>query len=166
MSASSPEPPNVARLESHLARLLGWISAADAKITPVLAVNTASLGALAALAAPVRKWDIWLALGTAVTLVLLALSFLHVFLAAFPRTHGPKGSLVFFGGITERTEDEFVGEILNVQPGEYTRDLARQCYRNAEIAGEKFHHVKLATTFLLGALLPWAVTIYFMYGAR
>lgn len=166
MQGTAPTPPDRAILEATLSRLLGWIGAADAKVAPIIAINTGSLGALAAFAAPVKVWGGLLAGATVLTLILLGLSFMYAFFAAFPRTSGPKGSLVFFGGITELSEETFITSILTVTPEDYAKDLAKQCYRNAQIAGSKFYHVKVATALFLGALLPWATTIYLMYNAR
>jgi hypothetical protein len=154
----------IAVLESNLARQLAWIAAADAKTGPVLTVNTAALGALAAVALPLGAWTVAQSFFGVAAVVLLALSFIHVFVASFPRTDGPVGSMVFFGEITRRSEAEFLAAMAPLDPEAYRVDLARQCYRNAQIAGQKFRHVKLATTFLLLALIPWACAIYLMKG--
>ena len=153
-------------LETNLARLLGWIAAADAKLSPILAINSAALGALAAFAGPIQNWTPTMIVLVATTLLLLTISLLNIFLANFPRTSGPKGSLVYFGGITDAGPDQFVSRILTVSLDEYAHDLAQQCYRNAQIAGEKFQHVRLAMVYLFVALVPWAVAIYLLYRAR
>lgn len=156
--------PDRVLLENTLARLLQWISAADSKTGPVLAIDTAMLGALAALTPQPGKWTVLMALSAALTLTLLGVSIGYLFLAAYPRTKGPEGSLVFFGGIIEQQEEEFIDDILSVDPDRYARDLARQCYRNAEIAAEKFEHVKTATKVCLWAIAPWTLAIWLMYG--
>ena len=149
-------------LERTLDRQLRWIAAADAKIPPVLAVTTAMLGVLSGFAPKPGDWTWLLALFTATALLMLSASVVNLFLAGFPRTEGPKRSLVYFGGISERSESEFIDEVLTVQDETYLRDLASQCYRNAEIAGAKFGHVKSATKLMFGSFLPWAIALYLM----
>src|SRR5262245_33548337 len=134
--------PDRELLEDSLARILQWISAADAKVGPILTIDTAMLGTVAALAPKPGDWTVPMALSMALTFTLLGISIFNLFLAAYPRTKGPKGSMVYFGGIIERLEDKFVTDILSVNIGSYAEDLARQCYRNAEIAAQKFNHVR------------------------
>lgn len=150
-------------LEKTLDRLLFWIAAADSKIAPVLAIDTAMLGVLAAIAPKLGAWTLLAVISTALALLFLLTSLGLLFFASFPRTRGPKGSLVFFGGITERERSVFVGEITDLHFSRYCEDLATQCYRNAEIAGLKFRYVRLAMTALLAAIVPWLLTVYVLY---
>ena len=124
------------------------------------------LAVLAAFAPPPGQWSLLLALLSSATFLFLGGSLFHLFLAGFPRTKGPRRSLVYFGGITERTEEQFIAEVLSPARDMYLKDLAQQCYRNAEIAGEKFRHVRFATQLLFAALLPWLLSIYLMYGLK
>lgn len=150
-------------LESTLSRQLHWIGAADAKIPPILAVDTAMLGVITAFAPAGGDWTLVTAFFAAATLLALGTSFVHLFLAAFPRTSGPSGSMVFFGGIVEHGEEAFVQAITNLDSPRYTTDLARQCYRNAEIAAQKFGHIKTATKLMFVGLIPWVIGLYLMY---
>jgi hypothetical protein len=155
--------PNREILEKTLERMLYWIAAADNKVAPVLAIDTAMLGILAAIAPKPGAWTLAAVITTLLALSLLFLSLGFLFYASFPRTHGPKGSLVFFGGITERKRSVFVAEITNVQVHQYCEDLAAQCYRNAEIAGLKYRYLRLAMTMLLAAIIPWMLAVYVLY---
>jgi hypothetical protein len=156
--------PNREVLEKTLERMLYWIAAADNKIAPVLAIDTAMLGIVAAIAPKPGAWNPAAVITTALSLLLLFSSLGLLFYASFPRTHGPKGSLVFFGGITERERSAFVAEITSLNLSNYCEDLAVQCYRNAEIAGLKYRYVRLAMTSLLAAILPWMLAVYILYG--
>jgi hypothetical protein len=157
-------PPNVAILDKTLDRMLYWIAAADNKVAPVLAIDTAMLGVLAAIAPKPGAWTLLSGTATAITMMLLFTSLGLLFFASFPRTVGPKGSLVFFGGITERDQESFVTEMSNLPASRYRDDLAIQCYRNAEIAGQKYRFVRLAMTALFLAIIPWILAVYLVYG--
>lgn len=156
--------PNREILEKTLERMLYWIAAADNKVAPVLAIDTAMLGIVAAIAPKPGAWNAAAVVTTAIALALLFSSLGLLFYASFPRTHGPKGSLVFFGGITERERSVFVAQITNIDISRYCDDLAAQCYRNAEIAGLKYRYVRLAMTALVAAIIPWMLSVYFLYG--
>ncbi|HEX8211617.1 MAG TPA: Pycsar system effector family protein [Longimicrobium sp.] len=159
------EGPNLDVLEKTLERMLLWIAAADNKVAPVMAIDTAMLGVVAAIAPKPGNWTLGAGLTTAVTVALIFASLIILFFAAFPQTSGPKGSLVFFGGITQRDLDVFVTEITDLPIGNYRKDLAHQCYRNAEIAGRKYRYVKFAMATLFAAIIPWMLAVYLMYGA-
>jgi hypothetical protein len=153
-------------LESTLARQLQWIAAADAKVSPIVTVDIAMFGVLAAVAPETGKWN-WVSVTLAVLASgALAASLLHLLFATFPRTKGPEGSLIYFGGITQRTEERFVAEINGLEPEQYELDLARQSYVNARIAGEKYKHVKTGTRFLYAAIIPWSLAVYVLYNLK
>ncbi|HEY0022233.1 MAG TPA: Pycsar system effector family protein [Longimicrobium sp.] len=151
-----------ALLETMLSRQLQWIAAADLKVSPLATVDIAMFGVLAAVAPGPKVWT-----GVSITLTVLALatlsaSLLHLLVATSPRTRDPVGSLIYFGGITQRTEEEFVVEMQNLKADQYELDLARQTYRNACIAGEKYKHVKTGTRFLYAAIIPWTLAVYLL----
>lgn len=152
-------------LEKTLERMLYWIAAADSKVAPVLGIDTAMLGVIAAIAPKPGHWTLGAAVSAFLTVALVFASLVLLFLASFPRTAGLKGSLVFFGGITERERSLYVAEITDLKGQQYCEDLAIQCYRNAEIAGLKYRYVRLAMTTLFAAIIPWMLAVYLMYGA-
>jgi len=155
--------PDVELLHKTLDRMLYWIAAADNKVPPILAIDTTMLGILAAIAPKPRDWGPETVALAVVVLLLLSSSLFFLFCASFPRTDGPKGSLVFFGGITDRKESVFISDISSVSILDYCNDLATQCYRNAEIAGLKYRYVRLAMTTLLLAIVPWMLAVYLLY---
>lgn len=153
-------------IEKTLSRLLEWIRAADAKIAPILAIDTSMLGVFAAFAATVSDWTTGCTLLAALAVVPLLLSLLFLSLAAFPRTEGPKGSVLYFEGIKSMEVDTYQSELLNLSEDTYLADLANQCHRNAEIASVKFKFVRISMVCLFIAIIPWLVVVYTLYQGR
>lgn len=164
-----PQPPSedvlevqVERAEKILDRLLEWIRAVDAKTPVVMAIDTAMLGALAAIAPSPEKLCIttwlWIAFGSAALIVSLGLCAK----ATFPQTKGPEGSLIFFGGIASRSADAFGQAMRELTKTRYLDDLLSQCHRNAEIAGNKFACVRKALFWLIAGIAPWLVALYIL----
>jgi len=154
----------VSFLETNLARQLAWVAAADSKTSFVFAVNTAMLGLLAA-ASPkaVSGWAIAPAIFAAFAAALGLASLVLLSLAAFPRTKGPKGSLVFFGGIAKREAGQFHTAACGVTVEAYVDDLCAQCHRNAEIADSKFAWVQRSLFALYLEVVPWCLAVYLLY---
>lgn len=157
----SVQTPNL--LDNILSRNLAWISAADSKTAPILAIDTAMLGLLVTLAVRVNGWT-----GPTILISLFAAGCLLFSLGfligvTFPRLEGPTHSLIYFGGIAEDPIDEYVEKILKVGDQELRQDFAKQCHRNAEIAKLKFGHVRRAMIFLYIAVLPWLASLGLLY---
>lgn len=151
-------------LEGSLARQLAWISAAESKISFIFAVDTAMLGVLAALAPKsTAGWTTSSAVWASLALVALALCLGQLALASFPRVGGPKGSLIFFGGIAQRDLSQFTEACRCMTDDSYVDDLCAQAHRNAEIADVKFGWIRRALLALYIAVLPWTATIYILY---
>lgn len=154
---------STARLEAILTRQLSWIAQADAKIAPILAIDTAMIGLWSAIAPSFDNWTVPLTLSAIVTAGLLALSIWYLFLAAFPRTEGPHDSTVFFGSIASMTEADYVRRVLSTSSDDYNKDLAQQCHRNATIASTKYRYVRTATRHCIFALVSWLAFFHFVY---
>ena len=153
-------------LEASLARQLGWIAAADSKASFVFAIDTAMLGVLAAVSPKTGSaWAVAPAIfaAFAVAFGLATLSFLCF--ASFPRTKGPKYSLIYFGGIAQRDAEQFRDAVSELSFESYTQDLSAQCHRNAEIASRKFTWVQRALVSLYLSVLPWGTAILLLYTA-
>ena len=151
-------------LESNLARQLHWITSADAKVAFVFTLATAMLGVLAALVT--SNQDTWSKASAALSSFALGLegiALLFASLAAFPRTKGPVGSLIYCGGIAERTHEEFRDALGEMSNGSYASDLVSQCHRNAEIASVKFLWVRRALICLYFSVPAWALSIWMLY---
>jgi len=153
-------------LEKELARLLGWVQSADTRVALVLPLSTAMLGTLAFLAPDIDKWCISSAIITALASILLVLSIVCLAFASFPRTSGPKGSLIFFSGIKDKEIKQYSDSITSMDENSYINDLINQCHINAQIADTKFTWVKRSLVCLFVSSLPWFLSIYMLYGMK
>jgi hypothetical protein len=146
-----------------LDRQLSWIAAADSRATLIVPLSTAMLGALAAVAPRPAEWSVGAGISASFAVVFLFLSLLFCAFTSFPRTDGPKGSLIYFGGIACKDPDSYVEELLSSDAPDLQRDLALQCHINAEIATKKFLWIKRAMGCLLVSIVPWACSVYLIY---
>ena len=156
-------PERIIFLETTLARLLEWIRAADAKIPPILAISTSMLAIVAALLPKASEWNIQLFVAGIVAVIPLFICFIFLFLATFPRTQGPKGSLIYFEGIKTHDTDSYLTAVRQLTNEEYSVDLARQCLRNSEIASIKYQNLRIAMIALFLSVLPWLIFIFILY---
>lgn len=155
--------PTIDQMERELDRLLTWVRAADTRVTLVLPLDTAMLGTLAAVGSDICGWNTWQVICGLLAVIPLTASLVFLTLATFPRTDGPPNSLVFFGGIANRTEREFRDAVQAVDEAGYVEDLISQCHVNAVIAAKKFRWIKLSLLGVFSAAIPWFLAIYNMY---
>lgn len=153
----------VARQEIVLSRLIEWIKAADTKLTLTLPLSTTMTGALAVLVPPVSGWTVGGGIAASAATFFLILSIIFAALACFPRTSGPLGSLVYFGGIVSKDLDQYCKAVRIQTRVEYLEDLIRQCHRNAQIAERKYTWLQRAMGCMFIALIPWASAIFTLY---
>lgn len=153
-------------LEDNLARQLHWISSADSKAAFIFSLNAAMLGLLAT-AAPAypTSWTIAPAIATAFCVASAFASLVFLSLATFPKTDGPKGSMLYCGGIAQRDLAEYAELMNGVSLDIYINDLTSQCHRNAVIANEKFKWIQRAMVSLYLGITPWALSIWLLYSA-
>lgn len=151
------------RAEKILSLQLEWVKAADSKVPPLFAINIAMLGVMAALIKLIKSWTIPTAIVTAICTITLLLSVGCLVLTMFPRLGGPKGSNIFFGGISKKAEDKFITEVTNLSDSEYQNEVLIQAYRNAEIAVVKYEFIKLAFIFTFAGAPIWLFSIYLLY---
>ena len=150
-------------INSILSRSIAWVSAADSKIAPILAIDTAMLGVLLAL---VSKNQISISCSLIIPIiavVLLLLSIFNLINCTFPRLSGPKNSVIFFGGIAEYTIEEYKSKINKISNDELIADISEQTHRNAEIANEKFQKIKWAMIFLYAAIPFWLIALWLLH---
>lgn len=157
---------SLAELGASLARQLAWIAAADNKIAPVFAIDTAMLGLLAGLLPGASNITTAIAVVCAIAALMLVASVVFLAHAAFPRLDGPKESMVFFGGIAKQSESGFIERAMRGPTPEYLSDLARQIYRNSEIATIKFSSVRTSMILMFATVPFWVVSVFLMYLAR
>jgi len=92
------------------------------------------LGALALLAPAMDKWVIISSISTAFSALFLVLSIICLACAAFPRTNGTKGSMIFFSGINNIDLEQYRASVNSLDEEGYINDLINQCHINAKIA--------------------------------
>lgn len=153
----------IRRLETDLERLLRWVRAAESRLGVVLPLSTAMLGSLAVLAPAADNWKTSAGITTAFAVTLLVFSIVFSAMATFPRTSGPKGSLIYFGGITDRELNQYSSAVRSQSGVEYLEDLITQCHRNAQVAERKYAWVQRSMACLLLSALPWATSLFLLY---
>jgi hypothetical protein len=153
-------------LEKILDFQLTWISRADSRISLILPLGTAMLGALAALAPEPCKWNILCIILTSLSTLLILVSLIFSSLAIFPRTKGPKSSNIFFNGIAARDMEKYKKIMHKISDNEYIDDLCHQCHRNAQIAKTKTSWIQRALALLLLSVIPWIVAVYLLYSVK
>jgi hypothetical protein len=156
----------LAFLDKTLVRLLEWIRAADAKIPPILAICTSMLAVVAALFPKASSWTVPSVIVGTFSIVPLCTCLVFLFLAAFPRTQGPKGSLCYFEGIKTYDSENYLKAVRQMTKEQYSADMATQCIRNAEIASNKYWHLKIAMGSLFFSIIPWIVFVLILYKDR
>lgn len=142
---------------------LEWVRTADSKIPPIFAINLAMLGLNIVLIKALSEWTIPQAIVTSLSLIPLTLSIAFLALSMFPRQTGPKGSIIYFGGITKKQEDRFINEVLSINDDDYEKDILSQAYRNAEIADAKYKFIKFAFISSFISTPFWLFSIYLLY---
>lgn len=151
-------------LERNLARQLTWIAAADSRSSFILAIDTGMLGLLAAVSPKsASAWTVAPAVFAAFAGALSLTSLIALSLASFPRTRGPKGSLIFFGGIAKLEASEYRTAACDLSTEAYIDELCAQCHRNAEIADLKFVWVRRSLLALYLSVMPWCLALYLLY---
>ena len=154
---------NTESIENILKMQLEWIKTADSKVPPLFAINIAMLGCLTALSKGVEQWVIVQGVLLALATTPLLLSILFLGISMFPRLNGPRGSMVFFGGISSQEHDSYVQLLSHLEIENYKADVASQSHRNAEIAVSKYGNIKRAFIATFSSVPFWLATIYFLY---
>lgn len=145
--------------EQRLDRLLDWVGRSDTKFSVVLGVDTAMLGFLAT-SAPAGPSSVSALIFALASVALLVLSLIFVYRGTYPRTHGPGGSLVYFGSIAEKDLEEFKNKFLAYDLQDHLNDVLEQIHRNSEILNGKFEKLQRAYEFMLIAAIPWTISLY------
>jgi Family of unknown function (DUF5706) len=117
----------VSILEKTLERLLAWIRATESKVTLILPLSTAMLSLLAILSPKFTEWSVCAGIFSAFAVLFLISTIICAAIASFPRTEGPKSSLIYFGGISSRDERQLHQDITALTETNYIEDLTSQC---------------------------------------
>lgn len=150
-------------LKEILVRQLNWIAAADSRIGLILPLSTVMLSVLAALLPDASSWSIFPAIVSTVSAILLFGSIICAAIGSFPRTSGPMGSVLYYGGIVTRDNKQYLEAINDLSDEALLTDLANQCHRNAQIAEHKFSWVKKGMIALFASIIPWVLSVYSLY---
>jgi hypothetical protein len=141
----------------HLDRILGFFPRVESKASFLFALNSALLGTLAI---NVQRSDfaLWYHLiFIIVAAALIATSFFFVYRCIFPSLKGGHSSLLYFREINKLREAEYITAMKNASTDDLVDDFISQAWRNAEILGKKFDHVKVAFILTGLGLIPWAM---------
>lgn len=149
--------------ELTLSRLLNWIKASESRLSFIFSISTAMLAVLAVLVKSENSFEYWTLIITTITALMILLSVIFSAFATLPRTDGPAGSLIYFGGITDKSKKVYIEEFKEMDKEVYLNDLISQCYRNAEIAEIKFKWFQRSMWCLFLSVLPWLVSVYLLY---
>jgi len=153
-------------LEQTLSRLINFISSAESKIAPLFIISTSMLAIFMALVPSTFDWKIKSIILVIFTVTPLIISLLLILVSIFPRTKGPKGSMIYFKGIIDQESDEYLNEMKEETEEKHFEDLARQCYINAEITSRKFKLIRYSMISLFISVIPWLFIIYEFYKAK
>ncbi len=145
-----------------LDKQLGWIAAADAKVAVIVALDTAVFATLATAYASAKSPVAWASLMSMATGALLVIALACAAMSLFPRTDGPKQSLVFFGPVATASHADYIASLSSVPLNKLHDDIAAQIHRNAEIAKVKHRWVRRSMGWSFLASSPWAVAVYLL----
>jgi hypothetical protein len=143
-----------------LERNLAWIAAADAKVAIIVTINVAMLGGLAGTFGWSDAHRSCWAYGACMMATILNGS--GVFCAAmamFPRTDGPKQSLLFSVPVACMTLPDYQAALKDRSDEQLLEDWAGQVHRNAEIAKSKFEWVRVAMIWSFLGAPAWIIAI-------
>ena len=124
-----------------LDKQLGWIAAADSKVAVIVALDTAVFATLATAYASAKAPIAWASLTSMATGALLVIALAFAAMSLFPRTDGPKQSILFFGPVATESRVDYTAALVASPFDKLHEDIAAQIHRNAEIAKVKHRWV-------------------------
>lgn len=150
-------------LKANLERQLGWVRAAETRISLILSLATALFGSLAAKLNLIILSDCGKGIIISMALLMIVASLLCASIAIFPRTNGPVHSMIFFGDIAADSKEQFIDNMKGCDRDSIENDFLEQIYINACIANIKYKWVQRSMVCLLVSLIPWAISVSFLY---
>ena len=159
------------RLRSHyesLARTIGFVGSADTKAAPILGLQIAFVGTLAARSE--KLWNIvggsaWdtesaLVLSLIVLYVLSLLSSVALAVLVYvPRNPRSDRSLIYFEDISSTTYEEFENRAKSMSLSDIEDQLLDQVHRVSAIASSKMRRVRYAFATCLVSVPLWVVLL-------
>jgi hypothetical protein len=150
---------NLKDARDQLAMILSFFPRVDAKLSTILAVNTAMMATLSASVPVLQKVAWWMAIAPAIATVMVAVSFVYLYRGGFPDLKGGHESVVYFKEIAKRTESKFIEQYENQTSESLRKDVLAQVWRNAEILSQKFHSLRMAFVWMALAAIPWSISL-------
>lgn len=145
--------------EGVLSRLHDWIGRYDNRASGLIGIDTGMLGVLAIMTRPTLS-DGWLDAALILSILFIGISFSLIIVGTYPRMKGPKTSFIFFGRISEMSEDEFKKSFKKCSEDEYLEDLLGQCHINSKILNVKFKYLRNSLLMIVLAIIPWSIALY------
>lgn len=143
-----------------LERQLTWIAAADAKVGVLIALHVAMVSGLgAAYTSANADRSAWVNVMTSSYAFLVVWSLICAVMALWPRTDGPKSSMVYFGCVAKSRCDQYVEDFGKKDESYFLVDLAEQTHRNAQIAQAKIARVGQAMKVAFAGAVFWLVAV-------
>lgn len=143
-----------------LERQLTCIAAADAKVGVLIALHVAMVSGLgAAYTSAGADKSAWVNLMTSGYAFLVVWSLICAVMALWPRTDGPKSSMVYFGCVAKSRSDQYIEDFGKKDEAFFLADLTEQIHRNAQIAQAKISCVGQAMKVAFAGAAFWLVTV-------
>jgi hypothetical protein len=143
----------------QLGTVLGFFPRVDAKLSTLLAIDTAMLASLSASVPPLHAFSARMTIAPIITAALLVMSYVYLYRGGFPNVKGGQHSLVFFKEIGARTESKFIEAYSSQTPESLRRDVLAQVWRNSEILIEKYRSLRLAFVSMALGAIPWSISL-------
>jgi hypothetical protein len=143
----------------QLTMILSFFSRVDAKLSTILAIDTAMLASMSAGIPPLHQLSVLLMLPFGVAAGLLVGSYYCLYRGGFPNLKGGHSSNVYFKDIAARNESRFVDDYKNQSWEALRLDLLSQIWRNSEILTEKFRYLRFAFVCMAFAAVPWVLSL-------
>ena len=109
-----------------LERQLAWIAAADAKVGVVVTLHVAMLGGLGAAYTAVAAKSSWVNGMATAYAILASLSLICAAMALWPRSDGPKNSMIYFGCVVKERCEDYIDDFKKKGDDLFLADLAEQ----------------------------------------
>lgn len=142
-----------------LERQLTWIAAADAKVGVVVTLHVAMLGGLGAAYTAAAAKSSWVNVTATAYAILALASLICAAMALWPRTVGPKNSMIYFGCVVKGRCEDYVDDFKNKGNDFFFADVVEQIHRNAEIATKKISFVSTAMKAAFAGSLFWVMAV-------
>jgi hypothetical protein len=143
----------------QLATILSFFPRVDAKLSTVLAVDTAMMATLSASVPVLQKVSWWMGIAPVVATGMIVVSYIFLYRGGFPNLKGGHSSVVYFKDIAKRNESHFIGEYERLTLEGLRKDVLAQVWRNSEILSHKFHSLRLAFVWMAMAAIPWSISL-------